>query len=116
MNTFPVLDTDPASIEEIIFSTVKKAVSENRYPMIRRSGTRLMREWVITYDRETFLTTAEKSSIKTFIDANMGLFFNWTNIDTSESVVVFLNSDSITFVPLFTGSTYYTTQFTLTGV
>ncbi len=116
MNTFPTLSTSPSSIVGTTLSTVKKAVSESKYPMITRTGTRNMKEWEVSYQEGFYLTAADKALLETFFEVNMGLFFNWVNEDDSTSYVVFFNMDSLGFSSPFVHSTVYYVDLILTGV
>ncbi len=116
LNTFPTLTTMPSSISVSNLSTVKKAVSENKYPMIRRIGTKVMQEWSVSYGDGFYLTAAEIATLQTFFDTNMGLFFNWLNEDTNNTHIVFFNMDALVFRSPFVNSGVYYTDLILTGV
>ncbi|RLI03260.1 hypothetical protein DRO30_01375 [Candidatus Bathyarchaeota archaeon] len=121
MNTFPTLVSTPSlpspfSIIGSTLPTVKKMISESRYPMITRTGTRNMREWKVSYKSGFYLTTTDRSTLQTFFDNNMGLFFNWLNEDDSTSYVVFFNMDSLIFETPNVHSNVYYVDLILTGV
>ena len=115
MATFPTLSTNPISVTETTLSTVHKSVSESKYNMIRKIGTKKMQEWSVIYDESTFLDLADKVLLSDFFDANMGLFFDWLNPDTLVTHVVFFNMEKLDFTSLYTSSGYYTVQLMLTG-
>ena len=98
--------------------TVRGGPSDGGYVTSRAKFTRMTHVWNVNY---TWITAAQKVTLKTFIETTVvggSLYFNWTNPEDSVVYVVrFLNPLNIKFVPHDSANlTFFSVNFTLEQV
>jgi hypothetical protein len=114
--TFPELWTFPENIDEKILSPVYIRFSSSNYPLPRRTGTRVLREFTLSYDDTTFLNASDRLILIDFFNTHVGIPFDWTHPETGETITVFFNMESLSINSIYTMSNAYTTELVLREV
>lgn len=109
MQTYPTNIRPPRTIQDVIQKPMASSISLGGYAMTRAVGTRINRQWKLTY---TNISEAEKLSLSTFFDLYANQTIEWVHPDSGTTYYVFFSSYDVKFKWVYIGR--YSCEVTFT--